>query len=110
MLLAPVLAGAIVGVLVKVFQKFGIELDAKRREALDHAALAGVLRVKEEAAEYLKRTGIALATREKARRALAYALELAPHATAAEAEARIVATLPLVGEGAAANPGGAVTQ
>lgn len=103
--LGGVVAAALVAVLVKLFQRFGIALDQERQDQLQTVARQAVARAEEWGATQLK--GIAKSklpslSGEKFERAVTDVIARVPRVSREEAEAIVTAALPQMGLGAAA--------
>lgn len=102
-LLGGVLAAALIAVLYKLLQRFGIALDAEKRDQLEAAARQAVARAEEWSARQIKaKVAKKIPGTEKFERAVADVLDRIPGVTRAEAEAVVEAALPQMGIGAAA--------
>jgi len=100
--LAVVLAGALVALVVKVFQYFGMKLDEKAQAKLQYYAEQGINKAKEIAAERLKKSGgaLVLTAQDKATIAFNHVIDNVPNALPSKVDSTIKATLPELGEGA----------
>jgi hypothetical protein len=102
-MIGAMLAAALVAVLVKLFQRFGIALDAERQDQLEHVARQAVARAEEWAAAQVKaKVAKKIPGSEKFERAVVDVLERIPRVSREEAEAIVTAALPQMGMGAAA--------
>lgn len=102
-LLGGVLAAAAVAVLIKLLQKFGLQVDEAREAKLRSAAYDAVQRVEEKAAALIKsKARKVIPSAEKMELAVAHVVAKIPNVTEAEAREVVEATLPQVGLGAAA--------
>jgi hypothetical protein len=101
--LGALLATALVAVLIKLFQRFGIALDQERREQLEGVARQAVARAEEWAAAQAKeRLAGKIPGSAKFERAVVDVIDRIPRVTRDEAEAVVTAALPQMGLGAAA--------
>jgi hypothetical protein len=103
-MIGAMLAAALVAVLVKLFQRFGIALDQERQDQLEHVARQAVARAEEWAAAQVKAKVVSkkIPGSEKFERAVVDVLERIPRVSREEAEAIVTAALPQMGMGAAA--------
>lgn len=91
-------------------QKKKLEITAAQEAQLEHAAREAVLIVKELAAAKLKeqkaagQTPVPMTPAEKKTTAISTMVEALPNTTREDAERKVIAAMPTVGEGAAANP------
>lgn len=102
--LGAVAVAALTAVLVKLFQRFGIALDAEKRDRLEGVARQAVARAEEWAAAQAKARvrKIKIPGAEKFERAVTDVLDRVPGVSREEAEAVVTAALPQMGLGAAA--------
>lgn len=102
--LGALAVAALTAVLVKLFQRFGIALDAEKRDRLEAAARQAVARAEEWAAAQLKSKAakVKIPGAIKFERAVTDVLDRVPGVTREEAEAVVTAALPQMGLGAAA--------
>jgi hypothetical protein len=102
-MIGAMLAAALVAVLVKLFQRFGIALDQERQDQLERVARQAVARAEEWAAAQVKaKVSKKIPGSEKFERAVVDVLERIPRVSREEAEAIVTAALPQMGMGAAA--------
>jgi iron-sulfur cluster repair protein YtfE (RIC family) len=95
------LAGLLTAVLVRLFKKFGIDLDAQKQAQLEYYAKQAVLRVEELAAQQLRKYQQSLTSEAKLSKAVSDVVEHVPRATREQAADAVHAALPQVGLGAA---------
>lgn len=101
--LGAIVAAALVAVLVKLFQRFGIALDQERQDQLTRVAQQAVARAEEWAAAQVKaKVKGKIPGAEKFERAVADVIARVPRVSREEAEAIVTAALPQMGLGAAA--------
>lgn len=104
-MLGAVVAAALVGVLVKLFQRFGIALDQERQDQLQSVARQAVARAEEWGAAQLRgvaKSKLKSLSGDKFELAVADVLAKIPRVSREEAEAVVTAALPQMGFGAAA--------
>jgi hypothetical protein len=104
-MLGGIVAAALVAVLVKLFQRFGIALDEERRAQLENVARQAVARAEEWAAAQAKglvKSKIPDLGAAKFQRAVTDVVDRIPRVSREEAEDIVTAALPQMGLGAAA--------
>jgi hypothetical protein len=104
-MVGAMLAAALVAVLVKLFQRFGIALDQERQDQLQSVARQAVARAEEWGATQLKglaKRKLPALGAEKFERAVTDVVARIPRVSREEAEAVVQAALPQMGLGAAA--------
>jgi len=104
-ILGAVVAAALVGVLVKLFQRFGIALDQERQDQLQSVARQAVAHAEEWGAAKLRgvaKSKLKSLSRDKFELAVTDVLAKIPRVSREEAEAVVTAALPQMGLGAAA--------
>lgn len=102
--LGALAVAALTAVLVKLFQRFGIALDAEKRDRLEGVARQAVARAEEWAAAQVKAkvSKVKIPGADKFEKAVTDVLDRVPGVTREEAEAVVTAALPQMGLGAAA--------
>ena len=95
-------ATALTGMIVRLFQKVGLALDADRTAQVEYWARQAVLYAEERAAAQIGSSIVKWSPGAKLEAAVAQLMSKAPRITREEAEAIIHAALPQVGLGAAA--------
>lgn len=99
-IVAPVLATLVTALLVRLFKKVGLQLDAERQAKLEKITHDAILRAEEVAATRL-RAQLPVTAKDKLETAIADILDRVPGVTADEAAALVHQQLPRVGLGAA---------
>lgn len=103
--LGVLLAGAVVTLGTRLFQKLGIELDIKREQQLESVARAAVLRVEEIAKAQARKHLADWSGSQKLQAAVTEVVDRLPRVDRDEAERIVHAVLPTMGMGATVEPG-----
>jgi hypothetical protein len=103
-LLATALTGVLVALAVKALKKVGISLEAEQQAKLEYYAAQGINMAKEEAARRVKAGLDRLTPQQKEQMAVDHVMDNVPKADPIKVSDTVLATLPQLGEGAAAPP------
>lgn len=98
---APVIASLVAGILVKVFQKFGLDVSAEKHAKLEKIALDAILRAEEWAASKVRTAPGSITAANKLEQAVTDIVDKVPGVTRDEAADLVHANIAKLGLGAA---------